>query len=418
MLAGLAAGAVAVLTGSPRTAVRAFAAVGATADVSVQPAPGGADQADSLQAALDNLQAGQRLVLAPGTYVVGHVLAVRGEQVVVSGYGATLVATNPDEQAIMMTGANSTLVGVTLTGIGTQRLESATSTKVAVDGQGIQVLDVKINGGASVGIFVSRGSSIALVGNKVHGTLADGIHITGGSRDVLVQDNAVTATGDDMVGIVSYQRDGVLSQNIYVSGNYLAGNAWGRGVAIVGGADVTVAGNRIEGVQKAAAVLVAQEDGYRTASVANVLVANNIISDDQNATQPGNDRPAAGHAAIDINTGSGTVAQVLVTGNQVTRASFDGFRAMNNVCGVRVSGNRFAAIGGLALSLQYRNCTATQFICDANTLDGVSLVAPPGCSSGGTIPVSGADAGRLPPVRTSLRQGLQASMPARPARSG
>ncbi len=44
---------------------------------------------------------------------------------------------------------------------------------------------------------------------------------------MLVQDNSVTATGDDMIGIVSYQRDGTINQNILVSANYLAGNAWG-----------------------------------------------------------------------------------------------------------------------------------------------------------------------------------------------
>lgn len=391
-------------------------ASGAPADVQMQPAAGGADQGDALQAAIDGLQAGQRLVLSPGVYVVGRVLAMRGEQVVVSGYGATLVATNPDQQAIMMTGKNSTLVGVTLNGIGSERLESATSAKVAVDGEGIQVLDVNINGGASAGIFVSRGSSIALVGNKVTGTLADGIHITGSSHDVLVQDCSVTATGDDMVGIVSYQRDGAVTQNVYVTGNYLAGNAWGRGVAVVGGANVTVTGNWIEGVQKAAAVMVAQEDGYRTADVTNVLIASNSIADDQNATQPGNNRAPTGHAAIDLNTGSGSVSQVLVTGNQITRTRFDGFRAQGNICRTGITGNRFAAVSGTPVSLQYRNCAADQFICDTNTLDGASLAVPPGCSGAGSIQVSGADASRLPQVRTSLRRALNAALP--PPRAG
>ncbi len=92
-------------------------------------------------------------MLAPGNYRVGNVLAIRGEQVVVSGYGATLTATSPDAQAVEITGRNATLVGVTLVGTGTQRLESSTSAKVFVDGYGIQgVLDVTIRGGASAGI--------------------------------------------------------------------------------------------------------------------------------------------------------------------------------------------------------------------------------------------------------------------------
>lgn len=377
-------------------------AIGAPADVAIGPT--GQDQTDALQSALDNLQPGQRLMLSPGTYSVSRVLTVSREQVVISGYGATFVATNPDQQAIVMNGRNSTLVGLTLRGVGTQRLETATSAKVVVDGEGIQVLDVTIQGGASAGIFVSRGSSIALIGDKVSGTLADGIHITGGSHDVLVQDSSVTATGDDMVGIVSYERDGAPTRNIYVTGNYLAGNAWGRGVAVVGSADVTVVGNWVEGVQKAAAIMVAQEDGYRTMDPTNVLIASNMIADDQNATQPGNSRMATGHAAIDVNTGSGSVRGIQVIGNQITRTRFDGFRAQGNICGAGIGNNRFGAIGGTPIALLYRNCTAEQFTCGGNTLDGAALPVPSGCSGGGATQVAGADASRLPQVRSSLRR--------------
>lgn len=407
VVGGLLAVALAVtawMTSRPSAPAGPIDAVGADADVTLQPGAGSADQADALQAALDRLQTGQRLVLAPGTYTVGRTLAVRGEQVVVSGYGATLVATNPDEQAIKLTGRNATLLGVTLKGTGSRRLESDTSAKVSIDGEGIQVIDVTIEGGASAGIFVSRGHGIALVANKVHGTLADGIHITGGSRDVLVQDNAVTATGDDMVGIVSYQENGAANQNIYVSGNYLAGNAWGRGVAVVGGTDVTLVRNWVEGVQKAAAVLVAQEDGYRTFGATNVLVSDNTIADNQNATQPGNNRAAAGHAAIDINTGTGSISRVWVTGNAVTRATYDGFRSVGNVCQLRVSGNRFASIGGLPLSVQSRNCPPEGSVCDGNTLNGAAVTPPSGCVGAGAVQVSGADRSRMPEVRTALRQ--------------
>jgi len=100
-------------------------AIGAPADVAIGPT--GQDQTDALQSALDNLQPGQRLMLSPGTYSVSRVLTVSREQVVISGYGATIVATNPDQQAIVMNGRNSTLVGLTLRGVGTQRLETATA---------------------------------------------------------------------------------------------------------------------------------------------------------------------------------------------------------------------------------------------------------------------------------------------------
>jgi parallel beta-helix repeat protein len=379
-------------------------------DVVAFPAADGGDQADALQALLDNLQQGQRLVLTPGTYVVGHSLNVRSRSAIVSGYGATFVATNANDQSIAMTGRNSTVAGLTLRGTGTTRLETATSAKISVSGSGIQVLDVTIQGGASAGIFVSGGASVAIVGNKVLSTLADGIHITGGSSNVLVKDNTVTGTGDDMLAVVSYQKDGALNRNVLLTGNALSGNPWGRGISVVGGADVTITGNTVQGVQKAAGILIAQEDGYRTYGVSNVLIVSNVVTDIENSTSPGNDRPPAQHAAIDMNTGSGLVNLVSVTGNQIARANFGGVRALDNVCQYRISGNAFTAIAGTPVSLQSRGCSPSQIICGANTLDGSTLAPPVGCSATGTLSVTGADASRLPQIRTSLRQTQQTSI--------
>ncbi|MFP3711912.1 right-handed parallel beta-helix repeat-containing protein, partial [Paraburkholderia sp. SIMBA_009] len=78
----------------------------------------------------------------------------------------------------VMSGADSTLVGVTLIGAGTTRLATPASTKVEVTGTGVQVLGVTVQGGASAGIFVFGGRNVAIVGNTVRATLADGIHMT------------------------------------------------------------------------------------------------------------------------------------------------------------------------------------------------------------------------------------------------
>jgi hypothetical protein len=207
-----------------------------------------------------------------------------------------------------------------------------------------------------------------------------------------------------MVAVVSYENDGALSRNVLVTGNALSGNTWGRGVSVVGGSNVTITANTVQGVQKAAGILVAQEDGYRTYSATNIVIANNVISDIENSTNPGNDRPVAQHAAIDLNTGSGSVMLVSVTGNQITRANYGGFRALGNVCQYRVSGDTFTSIAGAPLSLQSRGCSASQIVCGANTQDGKTVVPPVGCSATGTFSIVGADASRLPLIRTSVRQ--------------
>ncbi|MFL9907824.1 right-handed parallel beta-helix repeat-containing protein [Paraburkholderia sp. RL17-337-BIB-A] len=378
-------------------------ATAALADATIRSPRDGNDQAGIIQAALNALRIGQRLVIAPGTYVVSHSLAVKTQSVVVYGYGATLVATNPDDQSLVVTGTNATVAGLTLRGTGSKRLESDLSAKVVVRGTGIQILDTRIEGGASAGIFVSGATSIALAGNSVSATLADGIHITGGSQNVLVSGNTVTGTGDDMIAIVSYEKDGALNRNILVTNNTVSGNYWGRGLSVVGGTSVTLSANTVQGVQKAAGILVAQEDGYRTYDATNIVISNNTVSDIENATNPRKFWPAARHAGIDINTGMGSVSRVLVTGNTVSRANYGGFRALGNVCQYRVANSAFDSISGLPISLQSRNCASSQIISSDNTLDGKVFPQPGGASAIGELTITGVDASQLPHINSSAR---------------
>jgi hypothetical protein len=415
-VAGIASQSSGVAAGANLEAERSTACApqaNAVADVTVRPAADGADQAETIQQALHSLRKGQRLVFAPGRYVVGRSLVVKRAQVVISGYGATLVATNPDDQTIVMQGNDSTLVGLTLIGTGARRLGTPSSTKVDVTVSGVQVLDVTIVGGASAGIFVFGGKNVAIVGNRVKATLADGIHMTHGARNVLVQGNTVTGTGDDMIAVVSYKGDGVLSANALITNNSLEGNDWGRGISVVGGADVTIAGNTLKGVQKAAGILVAQEDSYRTYDVTNVLVASNEISDIENPAA-GNDnlRPAE-QAAIDLNAGSGTVTRMLVTGNRISGSEYAGVRTLGNVCRFHVSGNSLRSIAGTPISMESRGCAPGDMVIgDSNTKDGAALLPPAGSSATAIHDVTGADATVLPKVRNSLRQPQQA-LPAR-----
>ncbi|WGS47445.1 right-handed parallel beta-helix repeat-containing protein (plasmid) [Burkholderia sp. JSH-S8] len=376
-------------------------------DAFVRPCADGADQAGELQRALDALRRGQRLVIAPGRYVVERSLAVKQANVVISGYGATLLATNPGDQTIEMRGNGATLVGLTLVGAGATRLTTPASTKVAVTGRGVQVLDVVIDGGASAGIFVFGGQDVAIVGNAVRATLADGIHVTHGSHDVLVQGNVVRDTGDDMIAVVSYRNDGAPSRNVLISGNSLEGNDWGRGVTVVGGADVTAEDNIVRGVRTGAGILVAQEDSYRTYDATNVRIARNVVSNIQQQASRQADRPLTGQAAIDLNAGSGAVTRVDVSDNRIVGTRFAGVRTLGNVCQVRVSGNRLDAIGGTPIAGESRGCAAGPAITGAaNTLNGAALPPPaPAKSQANASAISGADATRMPRVRQWLRRG-------------
>ncbi len=370
------------------------------ADVTVSPAADGSDQADALQKAFDSLQAGQRLVIAPGRYVVGHSLAVTVPQAVISGYGATLAATNPADQTIVMRGTGSTLVGVTLAGTGTTRLTTPESTKVEVTGADVQVLGVTIQGGASAGIFVFGGKGIAIVGNTVRATLADGIHTTYGSTNVLVQNNTVTGTGDDLIAVVSYLGDGRLSSNVLIDHNSVSGNAWGRGITVVGGQGVTISNNTVDGVEKAAGILVAQEDSWKTYGSSNVVITGNTVTNIQNSNVNNGLQPTQ-QGAIELDTWTGTVSGVAVTDNRVSGSGYAGFRAYGNVCSFSVTGNTFSSIAGLPVGLLTNGCAVEQIVVDANRLgDGSVLALPAGASSTGTFAVTGVNVGLMPKVRT------------------
>ncbi|WP_258181764.1 right-handed parallel beta-helix repeat-containing protein [Burkholderia ambifaria] len=372
------------------------------ADVTVSPAADGSDQADALQKAFDSLQAGQRLVIAPGRYVVGHSLAVTVPQVVISGYGATLAATNPADQTIVMRGTGSTLVGVTLAGTGATRLTTPGSTKVEVTGADVQVLGVTIQGGASAGIFVFGGSGIAIVGNTVRATLADGIHTTYGSTNVLVQNNTVTGTGDDLIAVVSYLGDGRLSSNVLIDHNSVSGNAWGRGITVVGGQGVTISNNTVDGVEKAAGILVAQEDSWKTYGSSNVVITGNTVTNIQNSNVNNGLQPTQ-QGAIELDTWTGTVSGVAVTDNRVSGSGYAGFRAYGNVCSFSVTGNTFSSIAGLPVGLLTNGCAVSQIVVDANRLgDGSVLALPAGASSTGTFAVTGVNASLMPTVRAGV----------------
>ncbi|WP_230949039.1 right-handed parallel beta-helix repeat-containing protein [Burkholderia diffusa] len=375
------------------------------ADVTVYPAADGSDQADTLQKAFDSLRAGQRLVIAPGRYIVGHSLAVAVPQAVISGYGATLAATNPADQTIVMSGAGSTLVGVTLAGTGTTRLTTPESTKVEVTGSDVQVLGVTIQGGASAGIFVFGGNGIAIVGNTIRATLADGIHTTYGSTNVLVQNNTVAGTGDDLIAVVSYLGDGRLSGNVLIDHNSVSGNAWGRGITVVGGQAVTISNNTVDGVEKAAGILVAQEDSWKTYGSSNVVIRGNTVTNIQN-TNVNNGLQPTQQGAIELDTWSGTVSDVTVADNRVSGSGYAGFRAYGNVCSFSVTGNTFSSIAGLPVGLLTNGCAANQIVVDANRLgDGSLLALPAGASLAGTFVVTGANASLMPRVRTGLMLG-------------
>jgi Pectate lyase superfamily protein len=300
----------------------------------------GDDDSAAIQAALDALRPGQWLVFAAGTYQHDKRLVVRTPGAVLWSDGATLHASNPLDQAVMLAADGASIHGFTMTAVTGARLHAPWQSRIAVFDRVDRATPLRnnvirdnrvINGGApgsatansasSAGIFIFRAESFVVAGNEVRRSLSDGIHVTAGSRNGRIVGNTVRETGDDMIAMVSYlksgswqaetaaqslaataadQRDQQLVRNVLVADNDVEGQYWGRGISVVGGADITIRNNRIARTTLAAGVLVAREASYLTWGVSNVLVQGNTISQVQ-TTAP--TYVPAGWAGTQLRTG-------------------------------------------------------------------------------------------------------------------
>jgi polygalacturonase len=303
----------------------------------------GRDDTAAVQRALNSLSAGQWLVFPAGTYQHDSRLVVATAGVVLWSEGATLHATNPFDQAIELAADGAAIYNFTLTAVTGERLYAPWHSRIAIHGgldRGTPLRDNVIqgnrivNGGArgtalansasSAGIYVDYADNFLVAGNEVRRSLSDGIHITGGARNGRVLFNTVRESGDDLIGVVSYlgdgdwtsetaarltgtlagKRDRQLVRDVLVAHNDVSGNYWGRGITVVGGADITVSNNRISQTAIGAGILLARDASFVTWGVNNVLLQDNTISQVQ--TLPPAYTPLGWDASVE-RTGHGAV---------------------------------------------------------------------------------------------------------------
>jgi hypothetical protein len=306
------------------------------------------DDAAAIQRAIDATKAGATLILNPGRYLISHSLRVRNPGITITGPGATIHGTNPDDQALIIYADNTTVSSLTFTAVTDRRRSAAWHWRIAVVGQtrdgsrpvrNTVIRDNRIvnagapgtataNSASSGGILLHHAYDFLVSGNTVVRTLADGIHVTGGSHDGRVLNNTVRETGDDMISVVSYAHqtsdlisastlkahwdqlvDTALVRNVLIAGNHVSGQYWGRGISVVGGQSITIAKNTIENVPRGAGVLIAREANYQSFGVENVVVDGNLIREVQTKNPPYDYRNKflssgpTGHAAVEIHSG-------------------------------------------------------------------------------------------------------------------
>jgi hypothetical protein len=237
------------------------------------------DDGPALQRALDALEPGQELRLAPeAVYRHDDVVLVRRPGAVVAGPG-TLLAGDEERSSLQVQAADVRLTDVRLEIAQTSRRWTGYEQHRLVLGvhAGAVVERVSVIGSAGAGVYVDGASSFVLDDLVVEGTRADGIHMTGGSTDGLVRRPVVRGSGDDGVAVVSYQADRDVVRGITVLDATVLGTTWGRGVSVVGGEDVRYERPRVERTSAAGVYLAVEGDPFFTRDLRRVQVVDAVV---------------------------------------------------------------------------------------------------------------------------------------------
>lgn len=241
----------------------------------------GNDATDAINAALSSLTNGGTLVGPPGEYHHAGQMHVTRDGTRINGDGMQWTSTNPLQQALRINGRSRVeVLGLKLVSPATVRKSGHEFNAINVQSSNaVRIEDCNINGSSAVGIMVTHDSYDYLIrNNRVFGTMADGIHSTGRSHHGLIVGNLVDNVDDDGIAVVSYVGNTNYTHRIQIIGNHVVGtaNGYGRGITVIGGANVQIVGNLIEGV-KAAGILIASEYSYNSYGAKDILVSGNHL---------------------------------------------------------------------------------------------------------------------------------------------
>ena len=281
---------------------------------------------------------GALVFLPPGRYVQEKGIRIGRSNVVLFGPGAVLDATNAADYSVALAGDGASAANLELRlSVPGRRTSGSSTVRLQASGKGNLIIGNVIRGsrGAAVAMFGARDFRVSR--NTISDTLADGIHVTRGSLGGIIDDNEVAGTGDDLIAVVSYRQKrgqaevGEVS-DIVIRNNTVGPNRWGRGIAVIGGRNITISDNTIVSNASAAGIMIAQEKSYGTYGVRHVIVERNVITDRSGG------RPTGEGSAIQVN---GTIAgpgegvrDVVVRNNTIRQARYRLFSAKGNVCGV------------------------------------------------------------------------------------
>jgi parallel beta-helix repeat protein len=210
---------------------------------------GSSDDQAALQKAIDQAKAsGQSVWIPPGTYNHSGVLNVDGVKVSGAGEKTVLNATNPDQEAIKLTGNHSSVSNLKTTVKAPGRSSMPDAAAILVqNASNASVTNVMTQGAASNGIRLDNATGSTISHDLVMGSNADGIALMNGSSGNMIKNNVVYQAGDDSFSDDSYTSDAKQDQNNTFDSNLSLDNSYGRGMCFAGSKNDTVTNNTVSG---------------------------------------------------------------------------------------------------------------------------------------------------------------------------
>ncbi|WP_353359339.1 right-handed parallel beta-helix repeat-containing protein [Mycobacterium sp.] len=300
----------------------------------------------------DALKPGATLYIPPGTYQHSGNLYIRVPNVTIYGDNSTFVATNPSTSALYIQANGVKVQDLLLSGSGGSLPQGGPSAAGLVMGyDGVTVKHVSIIGMAGLGIYIPGATNFVLDTVYVANTASDGIQISAGANHGQLSNIRVQNTGDDSIAIVSYSTDKAPVSNIVVNSPVVINSTQTRGIAVVGGQNITfnnifVQNTALSGFFVGSQVFTNNQGAvFSTMSVSGVTVNGGTITGANFATG----LPLGAITVLNQNPNA-TVSNVTISGVSIVNPYTPGFNI----------GNGTLDGGGPVSNIVYRNIAITE----------------------------------------------------------
>lgn len=291
---------------------------------------------------------GKAVYVPAGNFTLSKILKV--DSVAINGESqadAILTSTDPNNGSIDLSGTSPALRQLTHTYQTTVERGNGANEKNSITVQGatnFTIDHVTVNKSSTAGILIrAQANQGTITNNIVQDTGADGIHTTDGSSNIMIANNQVNRTLDDMIAVVSYGDDKDISgkslpvHDVNILNNQVNGSTEARGISVVGGHDVLIENNSIQNTPMAG-ILIATELKYNTQAVNQVTINKNTLN--STATDI-----SGGHPSLLVTAGPQSIDNITFNDNTIIQAGKYAFGTLGSGPMGTINFNRNNIIG-------------------------------------------------------------------------